>query len=479
MDSLLTVSGLELARLIREGEVTSRQVVETHIDHARRVNPLLNAIVKDRFDAALAEADVADARLRNEGPEGLPPYHGVPCTIKECFRFTGMPNTSGLHRRKGITAREDAPTVRRLREAGAIPLGVTNVPELCMWMETNNTVYGRTNNPYDPRHIVGGSSGGEGAIIGAGASPFGLGSDIGGSIRMPAFFNGVFGHKATGALIPNAGQHPVPRNESNLYLSSGPLCRRAEDLWPLIKILAGPAPEDRWCVEKTLGDPAAVDFSKIAIINVPDNSGIRVSVDLQSVQKRAVEHFRRMGCKVRNLRFHRMKDAFFMWSSMLDASGEDAFATMMGDGTPIHRVGEFVKWIFGASDHTLPALVLALTEVFPKLTPKRSARFIEEARILREELEETIGKDGVMFFPSHPYPAPRHDAPLLRPFNWVYTAVLNVMTFPVTQAPLGLNHKGLPLGMQIASVPGNDHVTVAFAMELEKAFGGWVPPDRA
>src|SRR5699024_2538512 len=137
----------------------------------------------------------------------------------------GMPNTAGVVSRVGLRATEDATSVARYRQAGAIPIGVTNTSEACMWMESNNKVYGRSNNPYDITRIVGGSSGGEGAIIGAGVVPFGLGSDVGGSIRMPAFFNGVFGHKASSGLIPNSGQFPPIEGEGLRYLSTGPLAR--------------------------------------------------------------------------------------------------------------------------------------------------------------------------------------------------------------------------------------------------------------
>src|SRR5262249_8717417 len=152
--------------------------------------------------------------------------------------------TGGLYARRGKPATRDATAVKRLRAAGAIPLGVTNVSELCMWMESANTVYGRTSNPYDLARTPGGRSGGEGAIVGAGASPVGLGSDVGGSIRMPAFFCGVFGHKPTGGLIPNTGQFPIAENDALRYLTTGPLCRRAEDLWPIVRTLAGPDGED-------------------------------------------------------------------------------------------------------------------------------------------------------------------------------------------------------------------------------------------
>ncbi|MCX5858531.1 MAG: amidase, partial [Proteobacteria bacterium] len=289
MESLLTLSGTRLAEMIRKREVTSAEVVETHIRYAQKVNPTLNAIIQDRFELARKEAREADEKVKTVPPEKLPPFHGVPCTIKECFALAGMPNTSGLLARKGVTAKDNAVTVSRLLSAGVIPLGVTNVPELCMWMETYNKIYGRTNNPYNPGHIVGGSSGGEGAIIGSGASPFGLGSDIGGSIRMPAFFNGIFGHKPTSLTVPNTGQYPVVHGDALRYLTTGPLCRRAEDLVPLMTILAGPDaehPDLRSFIPKRV---AEVKLSGLTVLDVSDNGVTPVSDDLRAAQKKCAE----------------------------------------------------------------------------------------------------------------------------------------------------------------------------------------------
>ncbi|HEV2062045.1 MAG TPA: amidase family protein, partial [Solirubrobacteraceae bacterium] len=185
-------SAIALAAAIRAREVSSREVVEEHIAVLERMQPRTHALARDCFEAARRAADDADART--DADTG-PPFHGVPCTIKESFAVKGMPNSAGLVARRDHVAEQDAPAVARLRAAGAIPLGVTNTSEMCMWIESSNHVYGRTNSAYDERRAAGGSSGGEGAAVGSGGSPLGLGSDIGGSVRLPAFFNGVFGHK--------------------------------------------------------------------------------------------------------------------------------------------------------------------------------------------------------------------------------------------------------------------------------------------
>jgi fatty acid amide hydrolase 2 len=403
----------------------------------------------------------------------------VPCTIKECFEVEGLPQTGGLHARRNHLAKRDAPTVARLRAAGAIPLGITNVSELCMWMESDNVVYGRTNNPHDPAHIVGGSSGGEGAIIGAGASPFGLGSDIGGSIRMPAFFNGVFGHKPTGGAVPNSGQFPASENEALRYQTVGPLCRRAEDLPLLHSILAGPDGEDPECVAMELGDPRGVDVSKLTVLSVPDDGRTPVSPALRAAQAKAAAHLASLGAKVREVRFEGLRDALEIWSAMLQGAQGTPFSTLMGNGEEDVAFGpELLRFALGQSHHTLPAIALNGLEKVTKRFEGRSRTMRERGRALRAALDEALGEGAVMLYPPYATVAPRHGVPLLWPFLWVYTAILNVMELPVTQVPLGLDRGGLPLGVQVAAARGQDHLTMAVALELERAFGGFRMPAR-
>ncbi|MBI9076718.1 MAG: amidase [Desulfatibacillum sp.] len=475
MDKLLTLSGTQIAAMIREGKISSRQAVETHIEHSKKINPWINAIVAERYEKALDEADRADTFLKENGPEKCPPFHGVPCSIKECFSLAGMPQTSGLVARKGFIAKKDATAVRRLRRAGCIPIGVTNVSELCMWMESRNNVYGVTNNCYDLRCIVGGSSGGEGAIVSSGASPFGLGSDVGGSIRMPAFFNGVFGHKPTGGLVPNSGQMPMAEGRVAFYCTTGPLCRKAEDLMPLLKIMAGPDGHDPECAAMEIGDPGKVDLSKIKVLSVPENRAVRVNHELVVAQKMAADALEKVCTSVKHRTVNKLKYSLPIWSSMLKNHQQTEFGVQLGQGVRIPVFWELFKWALRASDHTLPALGLALLEKFPSPVE----RFVKMGRELRHELIELIGTDGVMLYPSYSKPAPRHLEPLLLYDNWVYTAIINAMGFPATQVPLGLSKKGLPMGVQVVGTPGNDHLTIAVAMELEKSLGGWVVPKLA
>lgn len=474
IDPMLQASATRLRADIAAGRTTSAAVVEAHLAHLARVNPVLNAQVASRADDARREAAAADAEPTDH------PLHGVPCSIKECFALTGMPQSAGLLRRADFRATSDATAVSRLRAAGAIPLGVSNTSELCMWMESDNLVYGRTNNPYDPRCTVGGSSGGEGALVGAGAVPFGLGSDIGGSIRMPAFFNGVFGHKPTGGLVPGTGQHPIADPAARRYLTTGPLCRRAEDLWPLLQLLAGPDGQDPGCMPWRLGDPSEVDVAALRVFHIPESGGQPVSRDLRAAQVRVANALRDAGATVHELHLPAMKHGFDIWSSMLQEANVTPFATLMGDGEPVSPLVELMRIFTGSPRHTVMACLLGATESLTKALPRRQRYFVELGRSLRAELEDRLGDDGILLYPSFSRPAPRHRLPLLRQlmlrFDYAYTALLNVMELPVTQVPLGLNAQGLPLGVQVGARHGQDHLTIAVAQFLEERFGGWVPP---
>lgn len=469
---LLRASAVQLAEWIRTGAVSAHAVVATHVDHARRVNPTLNAIVHPRYGAALAEAEAVDA-ARAAG-EALPPFAGVPCTIKESFALTGCPHTGGHLARRGHVAHADAVTVARLRAAGAIPLGVTNTSELCMWMESDNPVYGRSNNPYDPRRIVGGSSGGEGAIVGAGASPFGLGSDIGGSIRMPAFFNGVFGHKPTGGIVPSTGQYPAPEGDAVRMLGTGPLARRAADLMPVLRLLVGPDGVDACCTPVELGDPAGVALDGMRVVLLP-SAWRRVSRPLRRSLRDAADALERRGARVEEHAVPALRKALLHWSARMTDATPGSFGALLTGADELRLAPELLRWVRRRSPHTIPALALVGLDRLANRLPGGLDGLLQAGADLRAQMLELIG-DGVWLHPPYTRTAPRHRAPLATPMDWVNTAVVNTLELPATQVPLGLDRRGLPLGVQVIGGHRADHVTIAVAQALEAAFGGWRPP---
>jgi fatty acid amide hydrolase 2 len=450
----------------------SRDVVQAHIDAIRRNNPRLNAVVAERFDAALVEADEADATLP-VGDER--PFHGVPCTVKEAFALVGMPHTSGLRARQGIQPSEDATAVQRMRAAGFIPLGVTNTSELCMWMESSNPVYGRCNNPYDSSRTSGGSSGGEGAIVGSGASPIGLGSDVGGSIRIPAFFCGVFGHKPTGGLVPSTGQYPPATNDVRRYLATGPLARRAEDLYPFLRVIAGPDGQDGGCIDWELGDPASLKLKGLPVLQVAGNGLNPVSRPLRLAQRKVARHLESCGAEVTEFRSKTLRHSLEIWSTLMELGNETPFRVLLGNGEAVSASRDLWRHVRGDGEHTLAALFLCLIEQLPLFNEARAERLVEMATELRLDLEDRMA-DGVMLYPSYSRLVPPHSVALLHPTAWVYTAIINTLQLPATQVPLGLGPGHLPLGVQVVAPRGKDHRSIGVALELERAFGGWRQP---
>jgi fatty acid amide hydrolase 2 len=471
-------SALELAASIRRRELTAVEVVEAHVALHRRWAPAINAVVADRYEAALAEAAAADERARTDagaGGDGLPPLLGVPFTVKESIALVGMPHSAGLVARRSYRAGETAPSVQRLIDAGAIPLGVTNTSELTLWIESENRLYGRTSNPYDRRRTAGGSSGGEGAAVGCGGSPFGVASDIAGSIRIPALFCGVFAHKPTAGTVPNTGSYPPTLGAAGGMLQSGPLARRASDLMPLLRLMAGPDGIDPLAGEApALGDPAAVSLQGLEVVTLEGTSARPLARELRDARERAVGALVALGMRRRSVSLRSWQRALLPFLVTLQ-SGSDGPSTAeliaQEGGTAPSSLRDLLR---RGSSLTATTRMAVAGEMLPDSAAART-RMEAAGRELAAELVETIG-DGVLLHPAHPRPAPRHGRTIGRPWLIVPAAMFNLARVPVTSAPLGLSSRGLPLGVQVAAGPGRDHVSIAVGLALERVFGGWMPP---
>ena len=474
-------SAIDLAAAIRRRELTSAEVVEAHIERLQHDAPRINALVADRFDAARAEAADVDRRLAGAGlpgPAPAPgPLLGVPFTVKETIELAGMPNSAGVPSRRKHRASTSAPAVQRLIDAGAIPVGVTNTSELTLWIESENRLYGRTNNPYDPARTAGGSSGGEGAAVGSGGVPFGIASDIAGSIRIPAFFCGVFGHKPSAGLVPNTGLWPPSTGTNGRMLGTGPLARRAEDLMPILRIIAGPDGEDPIATTMPLGDPAAVDLGALTVTTVEEASRRPLAGPLRDAREQAVGALLAAGATLRRVARPGWRRAVLPYLTTLQAisAGPDARSTAdllndSGEATPTWRT-----LLRRGGDHTRPTRIALALDRLPEPPPDRRDELLRSGRAIADGILEAIG-DGVLLHPVHPRPAPRHGRTVGRPWLMTPAAVFNLAGVPVTEVPLGFTAEGLPLGVQVAAAPGRDDITIAVALELERVFGGWVPP---
>ena len=263
LDDVVCASASTLAAAVRDGDVSSVELVDACLRRIDAVNPRLNAVVQLASDSARAAARTADAA--RAGREPLGPLHGVPATIKDAFDVRGVVSTAGTAGRASHMPDADATAVARLRAAGAIVLGKTNLPELSLAFESNNDIYGRTANPYDQSRTCGGSSGGEAAIIAAGGSPLGLGTDAAGSIRVPAHFCGVAGLKPTRGRVPMTGAFPPPLGHTASLWHAGPLARRVEDLALALSIISGPDGRDPTCAPVPLRSSADLDLPRLRV----------------------------------------------------------------------------------------------------------------------------------------------------------------------------------------------------------------------
>lgn len=470
---MLDASAVELSRRVRRGELSPLQLIDAHIARIERVNPHLNALVEQRFELARAEARAAGERLARERHEDLPPFLGLPCTIKEFFAVQGMIKSGGVLARKDSRQTHDASTVARLRAAGFIPLGVSNVPEGGLWLETNNLVYGRTNNPWDLSRTCGGSSGGEGALVSSGCSPVGLGSDIGGSVRIPAAMCGTVGHKPSGGLVPNSGQFPDLLDGTGAYLATGPLVRRVEDLFPLLRILAGPDGLDPHCVEMPVQDPATVVLRRMNVFPIEENGRTSVEECMRLGLRRAATALSEQGASLREARIDRLRHAMEIWSAMLSESSSVPYTTILGQGRRIGVFTELARAMTGRPRHSVDALLVAGSELFSDLLPGMKRRFLEEGRALRQQLDSLLGEDGVLLHPPYSRPAPKHGGPWTTPFDFGHTAIFNVLQYAVTVVPVGFDSRGLPVTVQVIARQGHDHLTIAAAAAIERALGGW------
>eukprot|EP00475_Leptophrys_vorax_P009400 TRINITY_DN16245_c0_g1_i1.p1 TRINITY_DN16245_c0_g1~~TRINITY_DN16245_c0_g1_i1.p1 ORF type:complete len:457 (+),score=111.81 TRINITY_DN16245_c0_g1_i1:111-1481(+) len=448
-------------------------------------------MVVTRFEEAREEARTIDETIRkmsqSDTPEAilkLPAFFGVPFTCKECFEVKGMPLSTGLISRRHVIATRNSPVIQRAMDSGMILLGVTNTSELCLWMESHNELYGRTSNPYDLDRTVGGSSGGEGALIASCGSPIGIGSDVGGSIRMPAFFNGLFGHKCTGGYVPNLATYPVAPNQVTRFCQLGPMVKYSEDLFPLFKIIAGPVPEEEKMMNfKELKDPDSVDLRQLDYISIPWSGSLLLSLPVSKELKQCQKEVSRLlqeklNVEVREMMIPEFSHSFDIWSSNMSLEKILSFHELMGEDpqAPPNLLVSLLRLLIGSSVFTLPAIALAFLERIVD-SKSRANRFRQIGYTLRSKLEDML-QNGVMFFPSHPLAAPKHNVPLLLPFNFHYTGIFNVLELPATQVSIGLNDKGLPLGFQIVSARHNDHLTIAVAKFIESITKGYTVPGQ-
>lgn len=468
MNDLTFLPAVQMAEQIRHRKISPVELVEAHLRKIKKLNPVLNAFVQVDAEGAFRQAREAEVAVRRGAKLGA--LHGVPVSIKISIEVAGFRCEAGTKLRQGTVASQDAPLVSRLRDAGAIILGTTNTPELLMAWETDNLLYGRTNNPWDLTRTPGGSSGGEAAAIASGMSAAGAGSDGGGSIRVPAHFSGICGLKPTPGRIPATGHFPNSVGPFALIGVVGPMARKVQDLKLLFEVMQGPDIGDPSAVSVPVRWPDRDELKKVPIGYFEDDGRTPVTADTRAAVRTAAEALTRAGFQVEPFRPDGLELARQLWWKFFGIAG----GMLLGPMTRGHEaelspiLKQFLSWVEAEPSHTGESLLDAWIQ--------RDA--------IRMQVFAQMRDYPVLLCPVAAIPAFKHgerrwqiDGKTVEYLDaWSYTEWFNLLGTPAAVVPVGQSPEGLPIGVQISARPWEEELVLSVAAELETQCGVWRAP---
>jgi len=475
-----------LARAIRNGRLSSVEATKMHLERIARLNGPLNALVVVDGDGAMKAARAADrARAKSKGSgknAGVGPLNGVPITIKEAFDVNGLATTSSHPPLQHNVARADATLVGRLRAAGAVILGKTNVPELCADFQTDSPLFGTTKNAWDARRTAGGSTGGGAAAVAARLSPLEIGSDIGGSVRNPAHYNGIFALKPTEWRVPGHGHVPDLPGRTRTTRSMGvfgPLARSVEDLETALRIIAGPDGHDAEVPPVPLGLSPTLKSKDLRIAVVESNPLVKVSADTAAIVQATVRLLTKAGAKVKRAEPEGLdwRQGWDDWSDLF--LYQNRALQPLSEREPTFAVGEAPD---PSARSTARTARLDLAEFFAVLDRRdrimrQCEAFLDDyhawlmpvmpdAAFIRQKQTEPLRIDGV----DHPYFFA----------GTAYNFLANLSGQPAIVLPCGFSREGLPIGLQLTGKRWGDARLLGVAKVLEKLLPPCpVPPNYA
>jgi amidase len=451
-DDPRSLSLVALAAAIRTGKLSSETAVRAYLDRIDAVNPALNAVVQIQHDAAMSKARQADKRPHEK--RGV--LHGVPITIKDSLDTAEIISTGGTKGRANYVPPRDATVVARLKAAGAIILGKTNTPDLTMSFETNNLVYGRTNNPFDVNRTSGGSSGGAAAIVAAGGSPLDIGSDTGGSIRVPSHFCGIAGIKPTAGRVSRAGHIIDFAGPCESLTHIGPLARNVDDLAFALSIIAGPDNIDPHVVSAPLGDYKKIPVRDLRVAYFTDLGSLTPTVETVNAVENALKILEKAGCKHTAIKIPGADEIYATYTTLIWGDG----------GAGMGRI--LARW--GTKESPLFDRITAAT----KLSSADYSDAYEKFDNWRSQLLGIFADFDVLICPVNGGPAPLHGA-FNRPAG-AYTQLFDLTGWPSTVIRAGTSPEGLPLGIQCVAHNWREDVSLAVAHHLETALGPFAGP---
>jgi amidase len=484
------LTATELADNIRERRVSSQEVLEAHLRQIAAVNPSVNAIVTIDEEQVHRKAREADDALAHGNVWG--PLHGVPVTIKDVFETERLRTTSSFKPLASYVPKQDATVVARLRQAGAIILGKTNTPEMAGDEQTNSPLFGRTNNPWDLERTPGGSSGGSAAAVASGMSPLDIGSDIGGSVRNPAHFCGVFSMKPSDYRVPFTGHIPPPpgskgRGLLRYFLTPGPLARSVEDLRLALSIIAGPD-EREWEIPPVpLGTSPKKDVRQLRIA-WSDDFGIPISSEIRAAFASLATELTQLGCHV-----ERVNPAGFDFGQAMQVYGILKEAAFTVRSTPLHLprfIWRAIPELIPTSNSTTRGLLRGAGTNLQGYAEALSQRDVFIARMEHFLSGWDAWLCPVAALPAYPHLSTRNPIEQLRatvevdgqkiPYilaTSVYTGLFNLTGNPVVVLPLARTKEGLPIGVQVVGKRWEDMALLSTAEQLSRVTGDFqIPP---
>jgi Asp-tRNA(Asn)/Glu-tRNA(Gln) amidotransferase A subunit family amidase len=457
----------QMAARIRDREITATELLEAHLAQIQRWNTRLNAFVSIDEDRARVAAKAADEAVSARRPLG--PLHGVPVTIKSSIDVAGLKCEAGTRIRQGHVASTDAPLVSRLKRAGAVILGNTTVPEFLMAWETHSALYGRTNSAWNLDRTPGGSSGGEAAAIAACCSAGGIGSDGGGSIRVPAHFSGICGLKPTPGRIPATGHFPSSVGPFALIGVVGPMARTVRDVELMFQAIAGPDNGDPNAAPVPLRPVDSKSLLQTRIGYFKDDGRTPVTPETRRAIQRSAEILREAGFVVEPFRPEGLEEARQLWRVLF-----------------IDGVAMLLRGAYQGREAEMYSIVREIVEESEGDPPVTTGRLLETLfgrDALRERFLNQMGRYPILLCPVNAVPAFRHGER-----SWTvegrkveyldassYSQWFNLLGNPGAVVPMDRSDEGLPIGVQIVGRPWDEERVLAVAAVLEKA-GGWSPP---
>jgi Asp-tRNA(Asn)/Glu-tRNA(Gln) amidotransferase A subunit family amidase len=465
MSDLTLLPAVELASMLQQSKISPLELAEEHIREIEQLNPTLNALVDFDPDRVRAQAT---ALTISRAPRG--PLYGLPITIKSSISTKGHRCEIGSTLNRGSIPKEDAPVVARLRAAGAVLLGTTNCPEFLMAYETDNLLYGRTNNPWDLTRTSGGSSGGEAAAIAAGLSAGGLGSDSGGSVREPAHFTGICSLKPTSGRVPGRGHLPPCIGPFSILGAIGPMARTIADVTLLFQTISGCDPLDPHSPPVSLRLPSRDDRKQISIGFFEDDGLAPVTDETHQAVQAAAQALRKQGFRVEPFRPAHLEAARRLWWKFFVRCGAMFYAPVI-EGKESQLSSTFRNF-------------LDIAHAEPPLSGAELLDAWAECDRVREGLMAELQQFPLLLCPVCSIPAFRHGER-----SWQvqsqsvsyldamrYTQWFNLLAAPAAVVPIGRSQQDLPIGVQIAGLPYTDELVLFIAALLDQEFGYKPPP---